>query len=198
MASQQQASNTPINERDLWRTPDYVFAWAHRRFAFDIDLAADDENTLCSEYFTQGNSALDYAWQDHGEFGWLNPPYSDPSVWMEKAYESAREGFTTVMLVPTPNGESQYRDYVYGNAQKIIMINGRLSFIAGGDYTIKGKSGKPDRHIKKGDEVNGNGRGSCFIIYAPKKGFTTKLEWIDRDVMRNDYEAARLQRAAGQ
>ena len=80
----------PIN-RDLnnfW-TPDFIFEYAEemcgnpdKDFKFDIDLAADSENTKCEKYFTKDDNAM---FQDWGKYNWCNPPYSNIEPFIEKA-----------------------------------------------------------------------------------------------------------------
>lgn len=118
---------------------------------------------------------------------WCNPPYSEPKKWIKKAWEEAQQGFNSVFLIPTPNGEDVYRDYIFGKASEIIMINGRIAFIAPEDFIIKGKKGKPDRHVKKGDEMPGNTRGSCFAVYNRRYEGQTLLSTVDRDDMKEMY-----------
>jgi len=190
MASQQQVSNTPLSLRDRLRTPDYLYAWAHKRFNFDIDLAADSESRKHVNYMDEADDSLSIDWHNLDGAGWCNPPYSKPKVWLEKAWLEAQQGFNSVFLIPTPNGEDLYRDHVFGKASEIIMINGRISFIAPEDFTVTGKKGKPDKHFKKGDEMTGNPRGSCLVVYNRRYEGHTQLSWVNRDDMKAEYKEA--------
>lgn len=182
MASQQQASYTPLELRDRLRTPQFVFDWISKTYDFHIDVCADHESTKCMTYFDEEIDGLAQNWHEFGKVGWCNPPYSNPKPWLEKAHQESLNGFTTVFLLPTPNGENTYRDHVFDKAYEIMFINGRLSFIAPEDFTVKGKK---DKHFKKGDEIKGDTRGSCFIIFSPKTA-STKLSHIDRDEMKGN------------
>jgi phage N-6-adenine-methyltransferase len=190
MASQQQVSNTPLSLRDRLRTPDYLFKWANERFMFDVDLAADVESRKCSVYIGEESDSLYMPWAKCYQSGWCNPPYSSPKKWLKKAWEEAQQGFNSVFLIPTPNGEDLYRDHVFGKASEVIMINGRISFIAPEDFTVKGKKGKdgkpdtPDKHFKKGDEMTGNTRGSCLVVYSRRYEGQTLMSWVNRDDMK--------------
>ena len=114
MSNQQQTSTTPLDERDHWRTPRWLFEWANRRFNFQIDLAAGDHNTMLPHFIDETTNSLTVDWLEFAKskqllpIGWLNPPYSDIDPWMTKAVEQAQKGFTAVILVPTPNGEDRY------------------------------------------------------------------------------------------
>lgn len=163
MSTEQQPIESPGDE---WRTPPFVFEYINRQYGFVVDLAATDENTLCEDWFTRQRDALTSPWHEFNGPGFLNPPYSKVAPWLAKARAEAARGFTTVCLIPTPNGERVYDEHVIGKASELIFITGRLSFIA--------LNGKPK---------DGNSRGSCFVIY---RGFDlgyTRYSHIDRDVM---------------
>lgn len=166
-------SKTPPEEKDEARTPPFVFAFAKRRFAFDIDLASTAANAVCPWYLTKSSDALSLEWHKLGKVGWLNPPYSDTSPWLKHAVEEAGKGFTTVMLIPTPNGESQYGQYVIGHASEVIFIDGRLSFL------------RPD-----GKPMSGNPRGSAFVIYRAFDLGCTRYAGVARDHMEQLFEEA--------
>lgn len=169
----QSGSNTPAAERDAWRTPSWLFAYAEARWGpFDVDLAADAENHLCPEYLTLETDSLAARWDDWGR-AWLNPPYSNISPWIEKAagYAEARSGLVVVMLIPTPNGESYYE--AAGSATDLVLIQGRISFFS----------------VSHGREVGGNARGSCFLVFGPGGG-PPRLNFVSRDEIRRSALAA--------
>jgi len=173
MPSQQQVSKTPVSLRDSWQTPQWLFDWAHDRFNFDIDLAASEVNRKMEDYIPESVNSLRVSWlnsfADHYR-GWCNPPYSETGKWLKKAWEEAQKGFCSVLLVPTPNGENGYRDYVFGKASEIIFINGRVAFELpdgnGGSYPVAG-----------------NTRGSCLIVYNRTYEGPTAISWQNRDDM---------------
>ena len=182
MASQQQVSNTPLPVRDSWQTPDWLFWWADQRFDFDFDLAADENNRKCNHFFSLESDALSQEWFDYFPYGstvqgWCNPPYSKPSLWLEKAWYEAEKGFRCVFLVPTPNGENYWRDHVFGKASEIIFINGRVAFeLPNGDGTAT--------------PVTGNTRGSCLVIYNRRYEGHTQMSYVNRDDMIKEYKEA--------
>ena len=150
----QHDSTTPKPERDSWSTPDYIFKWLDDIFDFDVDLAADEHNTKCRlNHFTADDDGVKQHWSYFGKTGWLNPPYSKIAPWISKAIQEQKDNrFTTVMLIPTPNGESYYRE-IFKHASDIIFITGRLSFIDA--------NGKPK---------SGNTRGSCIVVFGHRFG----------------------------
>lgn len=149
---------------DEWRTPPFVFDYLNRQHQFDIDLAATSDNTLCERWY--GRNSLDAVWHHQAYRGFLNPPYSNIDPWLEKARNEAVLGFTTVCLMPAPNGEKVYHKHVFGVASEIMFIEGRLAFI--------GLDGKPR---------GGNSRGSVIVTY---RGFDlgfTRISHVRRDDM---------------
>lgn len=139
---------TPPKESDEYRTPPYLFRYASHLYGhIDVDLAATPENALCDRFFTRDDSAFDFRWHLHGVRGWCNPPYSNIDPWVDKAIMEAEDGFHTIMLLPSLNGDS--RDaVVLRNASELTLIIGRISFI------------RPSGKITKG-----NNRGSCLVSF---------------------------------
>ncbi|MDR9993266.1 DNA N-6-adenine-methyltransferase, partial [Enterobacter hormaechei subsp. steigerwaltii] len=45
-------SNTPADQRDLWRTPPALFASLDAEFCFQLDAAAAPHNALCRKFIT--------------------------------------------------------------------------------------------------------------------------------------------------
>jgi len=98
-------SKTPKNEKDYYQNPEYIFNWMDDIYDFDVDLAANEENNKCDAFIDENRDSLTVDWHLFGRVGWLNPPYSNISPWVCKAAEESSKGFTTVMLINTPNGE---------------------------------------------------------------------------------------------
>lgn len=166
-------SNTPESERDTWATPPNVFNWSQGRFGiFHVDLAANSRNHLCQNWYGEGGidpDAFNRTWGADfpGGMGWCNPPYSDIPPWVDKAIKEAENDFTTVMLIPTPNGE-KYTQGIFQYAKSVTFIIGRISFI--------GANGKPK---------NGNPRGSVLIEFSKKLPWDkAEAFWIDRELVR--------------
>lgn len=166
MPSTQQTSMTPSEERDLWRTPRYVFDyWSKYIGGFDVDLAADQNNALCKLFVDARINALEAEWISYGKVGWCNPPYSDVGSWVRKAaYEAGANRFTTVLLVPTFNGDKYHYLYTREFAET-WLICGRVSFL------------RPN-----GKAVKGNRAGSMVCIFGPKVKAGV-IHWLHRDDM---------------
>lgn len=149
---------------DEWRTPAYLFKYAEIMIprGFDIDLAASEENTLCFEYFSKENSALDHEWHHYGSYGWCNPPYSNIGPWISKAINERLRGFTTIMLLPSPNGERWNMNLQ--SANDIIFIVGRVSFLN-----------------REGIPVQGNRQGSILVKYSNLPLGSANVYFVNRD-----------------
>ncbi|MCL9231089.1 phage N-6-adenine-methyltransferase [Salmonella enterica subsp. enterica serovar Enteritidis] len=81
-------SNTPADQRDLWRTPPALFAALDAEFCFQLDAAAAPHNTLCRKFITAEQNTLETSWADYLNvpgYVWLNPPYSDITPFVKKA-----------------------------------------------------------------------------------------------------------------
>ena len=128
MASEQQTSNTPEEERDLWRTPLWLFRFlANRYVGFDVDLAADHDNAMCLAYLTRESDALSQEWNAFGRAGFCNPPYSDPLPWVRRAIEFAGDhDFSTTLVLPTHRNEKWAALSIF--ATERIEFEGRVAF----------------------------------------------------------------------
>ena len=69
-------SNTPADQRDLWRTPPSLFASLDAEFCFQLDAAAAPHNALCRKFITAEQNTLETPWVDYltvPGYVWLNP-----------------------------------------------------------------------------------------------------------------------------
>lgn len=88
-----------VKPSDLYETPPEVFQILSLAFGpFDTDLCAEEKTAKCKKFFTPAYDALKRPWLGRC---WLNPPYSNPKPWVEKAIEeSALRGAYIVALLP--------------------------------------------------------------------------------------------------
>ena len=63
-------------------------------------------------------------WQDRT---YVNPPYSSPIKWVEKAIEESKKGKTIVMLLRVDTSTKWFAKLIEAKA-KILWMNGRLKF----------------------------------------------------------------------
>ncbi|MGE0289545.1 MAG: DNA N-6-adenine-methyltransferase [Bradyrhizobium sp.] len=168
----QHNSKTPVEDRDEWRTPPWLFEWLDDRFDFHIDLAATRGNALCPLYVTKDGDAMSKDWHefDNATVGWCNPPYSKIDPWVDKAILEQMLGFTTVMVFPSVNGEERFAD-IFTHCSEVIDIVGRVHFL------------RPD-----GTPVKQNTRGTSVYIFDPRRlGAPCHRWWVMRDKIMTMY-----------
>lgn len=120
------------SDRDDWETPEELFHELDAEFHFTLDVAANDKNAKCEEYFTPERNGLLQSWKTSGSV-WCNPPYGkDIWKWCKKAFEEAQNGQTVVMLIHARTDTKWFHDWVYGKAE-IRFLRGRLKFIKDGN-----------------------------------------------------------------
>ncbi|MFC0944534.1 phage N-6-adenine-methyltransferase [Pasteurella multocida] len=157
--------------KDHYRTPKYVFNWLDRRFYFLIDGCASEHNALCSTYIGDGINA---AAPDFLTFEpleqvietaeatlriFVNPPYSNPLPFVQRAAELRNAGYLVVMLLPADKSTKWYQ-VIQDNATEVIdIVCGRINFL----------------HPVTGEEVKGNNKGSMVAVFDPTmQGFVTR------------------------
>lgn len=115
-------------QSDEWSTPRDRFAeWSREFGPFTLDVAATADNAVCEHFYTLQDNGLAQEWTGTV---WCNPPYSTVAKWVEKAYWSARNGATVIMLVPARTDTKWWHTWVVKS--EIRFIAGRLKF---GDAT---------------------------------------------------------------
>lgn len=113
------------SKSDLWSTPQDFFNKLDQEFHFDLDVCALPENAKCGNYYTPEQDGLAQEWNGTC---WCNPPYGrEVGKWVEKAYLSACDGATVVMLLPARTDTKWFHDYIYGKAD-VRFVRGRLKF----------------------------------------------------------------------
>ena len=141
-----------INKNDEWGTPKNILDAAAKKFNINpiIDVCATSENAKLMSYLVKEIDGLTCPWD---ESFFMNPPYSQITTWMEKAYtEHLTNNVDALILVYAKTDTKWWHKYVEGIAE-IHFIKGRLKFI------------KPDGTISK----NSAPYPSCWIIYRRKE-----------------------------
>ena len=72
-------------------------------------------------------NGLDLEWRNKT---YVNPPYSNPMPWVEKAIEEAQKGKTIVMLLKHDSSTKWYRK-LHENGSHFFMLQGRMKFWTG-------------------------------------------------------------------
>ncbi|EAN1302297.1 phage N-6-adenine-methyltransferase [Salmonella enterica] len=163
-------SKTPLDQRDLWRTPPALFAALDAEFCFQLDAAAAPHNTLCRKFITAEQNTLETSWADYLNvpgYVWLNPPYSDITPFVKKAAAESRNQIGTVMLVPADTSVGWFKEAIQTASEVRFITAGRLAF-------INPVTGKP---------VSGNSKGSILIIWRPYPRTHCEFTTVERDVL---------------
>lgn len=166
-------STTPEQYRNQMQTPEPIIDWVARVYGCDVDLAARAENRKFPFYYSDvidpldadclGNS-LTEEWntplRPERRCGYCNPPYDNLTPWVQKAVNEAANGFTSVFLLPSLNGERWNRYCMF--AREIIFIEQRINFIQPWD-------GLPNK---------GNNRGSMLVVFGRHNQTSPAISYI--------------------
>ncbi|HDR2528497.1 TPA: phage N-6-adenine-methyltransferase [Enterobacter ludwigii] len=161
-------SKTPLDQRDLWRTPPSLFASLDAEFCFQLDAAAAPNNALCRKFITAEQNTLETPWANYLSipgYVWLNPPYSDITPFVKKAAAESANQIGTVMLVPADTSVGWFKEAIQTASEVRLITAGRLAFI----NPVTGKS------------VSGNNKGSMLIIWRPYPRTHCHFATVDRD-----------------
>ncbi len=94
-----------------------------------LDVCATDSNSKFSEYYTMNNDALTKEWDE--DF-FMNPPYSEITQWMKKAYEQHRKyNVNALILVFAKTSVKWWHKYVEDKAET-HFIEKRIRFLLNG------------------------------------------------------------------
>jgi phage N-6-adenine-methyltransferase len=110
-----------------WPTPQTFFDSLDREFHFALDPCATRKNAKCTQFFTKKENGLDQLWGRYLVF--CNPPYGRyMRDWVRKCYEASCEGATVVLLAHARTDTRWFHGWVYGKANEIRFVRGRLRF----------------------------------------------------------------------
>lgn len=163
-------SKTPLDQRDLWRTPPALFAALDAEFCFQLDAAAAQHNALCRNFITAEQNTLETPWSDYLNvpgYVWMNPPYSDITPFVKKAAAESANQIGTVMLVPADTSVGWFKEAIQTASEVRFITAGRLAF-------INPVTGKP---------VSGNNKGSLLLIWKPYPRTHCEFTTVERDTL---------------
>ena len=141
------------NRSDEWKTPQSLVRFINKNFKIDIDPWCSVFNVRAKQHFTKKENGLRKAWNGNV---YLNPPYSEISKWMDKAYkEHNKRGYLIICLTPARTGTAWFHQYAF-KANYILFISKRLKF----------DGGKRKRDASPFD--------SCLIIFGKLNRFQHK------------------------
>lgn len=110
-----------------WPTPRDFFATLDAEFRFTLDPCATPANAKCRRYFIKRQDGLAQDWGRARVF--CNPPYG-PAMrdWAKKCFEASQAGALVVLLAHARTDTRWFHDWVYGKADEIRFVRGRLKF----------------------------------------------------------------------
>lgn len=120
-------------------TPRWFFekmSEAYSRYgSFVLDVCAKKNSAVTERYFTQKQDGLKQDWaRGQGELNWCNPPFSSANKWLAKAFDEAKQGASTVMLLPFRDPAAKWFYRYAPFAQRITVLVPRLQYYqCGGD-----------------------------------------------------------------
>jgi phage N-6-adenine-methyltransferase len=146
-----QSEGKEEGELDNWRTPPEIFAPLHAEFSFDLDAAADADNSLLPIYLDDALNVPDWP----GTTVWCNPPYGrmlDPFI--RKCAQQAALGKVVVALIPMRTRAAWWHEDVIGAAGEVRCVRKRIRFL------------RPDGTRAKYTM----GCDSCIVVWNGDKG----------------------------
>lgn len=117
-----------------WETPQDFFDKLNKKFKFDLDACASDENHKLDNYFTELDNSLEQEW---GGNVFINPPYGRAMHnFVEKAYQEHLRDVDRfiVMLIPARTDTTYWHNFIQDKAT-IKFLRGRLKFEVDGVAT---------------------------------------------------------------
>jgi len=120
------------SQSDSWSTPIGLKNELDKEFNFDFDPCPLDLNPKLSITLFDTDKEKKEVFNglnvDWGSSNFVNPPYSDISNWMVKAYNEFKKDKTVVLLVPSRTDTKWFHKYCLPYATEIRFIKGRLKF----------------------------------------------------------------------
>lgn len=169
------SSDLDADMKNSWGTDPVIFNAMNKEFNFGLDAASNFENHKVDVFLTKEDDALttdwlgtmNKFWADHENpknSVWINPPYGKGFIkkFMDKCIQEKSKGITSVLLVPATL-DAQWLP-INEISEIRIVTGGRLSFY----------------HPITGKKVNGNTKGSMFVIFRPSKMPCT-IRMVDRN-----------------
>ncbi|NCP63187.1 MAG: phage N-6-adenine-methyltransferase [Paraglaciecola sp.] len=163
------SSDLDDDMKNSWGTDPVIFNALNKEFNFGIDLAASKNNALLPVFFTKELDALKMDWSTSfrtlgTKNAFCNPPYGKGYIkrFFNKAIEQKSKGVTSVFLVPATL-DAQWLP-INEISEIRIITGGRLSFY----------------HPITGKKVNGNTKGSMFVIFSPST-MPLSIRLVDRN-----------------
>lgn len=145
-----------VGDRQCWQTPQDFFDLLDSEFNFDVDVAADENNSKCRAYIDEEDDGLRRPWfrlVGYLNCAWCNPPYANPMPWVIAAHENTEAVWGSVaVLLLNHDASTKWYSYALEHASEIRILTGkRIQFVP------------PD-----GIKASTNSKGQCVIIFRKK------------------------------
>lgn len=123
-----------------WQTPDWLFKELNEEFHFDIDLCATKENSKCSMYYSDYLNDVQLHTRYFPEVSrtaslrdliviggktltcFMNPPYSNPKPFIEKAWEDSKYCKIIVLVKCDPSTKWWATFWDYEKKERVYMV----------------------------------------------------------------------------
>ena len=112
-------------ESDVWATPPEFFEKLKEVFRIDRDVCALPFNAKCDRFWTPEDDGLKQDWEG---ICFMNPPFSETELWVQKSVDSAMNGAVVIALLPAFLDTGWWQNLVHRRADFIIPV-GRLPFV---------------------------------------------------------------------
>ena len=119
-----------LSKNNEWETPPDLFQMGCDYFDFEpsIDLCATGFNKKCKIFIKQ--NALEMDWKRNS---WLNPPYQNVKLWIQKAYDEHRKWNVSILALLFAKTDTRiWHDCILGGKAEILFIQGRVHFYKNG------------------------------------------------------------------
>lgn len=113
-------SKSRLSHSDNWATPQALYEALKDEFHFNDDPCPMIHDN--SELFLGGLA------REWGTSTFINPPYSNPGPFCQKAYEESLRGKVTVGLLCGDMSTKWFHHWVLNKAKEIRFIQGRVCF----------------------------------------------------------------------
>lgn len=119
-------------QSDLFQTPQVLFDRLNEKFNFDYDVCANYENKLAEwkgDYFQNHFSDC---------VCFMNPPYSNPNRFVNRALDLRKYNVTTVCLLKSDTGTRLFHKLLDNKSIEIDFLQGRIKFTHPDENYCKG------------------------------------------------------------
>lgn len=117
-----------VGENDEWSTPQLLVDEICEKYNIHpiYDVCTTTQNTKFDLHFTPENNALSQEWDD--DF-FMNPPYSQITLWMQKAYEQHLKYDVNALILVFAKTDTQWWHNYIENKAEVHFQKGRIRFL---------------------------------------------------------------------